>query len=269
MNFSTACSAAASIRFTMMGVASTPIFPLPTCGAVSRVPTTISDVPLRPGFRLSDSSISLLGDSAPSTRYRANKSATPPVPTAIARVRNRGGRAPVYMQLTHGAVYHCRTTGQEIPMPTQPRLAALVLAAGFAFCAVSAVAVDTPMEPVPSAELAAGRKAIEARDWSSAIQSLSSAAQREPRNADVQNLLGFAYRNSGQLETALKHYQRALQLDPRHLGAHEYIGEAYLMANDPAKAEEHLAQLKRYCPTAACEQYEDLRKKIETYRARK
>lgn len=35
--------------------------------------------------------------------------------------------------------------------------------------------------------------------------------------------------HSGQLDLAFKHYQRALQLDPRHLGAHEYIGEAYLM----------------------------------------
>ncbi len=146
-----------------------------------------------------------------------------------------------------------------------PALAAavLVLAAG------RVTAVDTDPSPPPSADYAAGKKAIEARDWNGAIKLLSSAAQRDSRNADIQNLLGYAYRNSGQLDPAFKHYQRALQLDPRHLGAHEYIGEAYLMANNPAKAEEHLAALKRYCPTAACDPYEDLRRKIETYRARK
>ncbi len=41
----------------MIGVASTPILPLPTCGAVSRVPTTISAVPVNPGSILPESSI--------------------------------------------------------------------------------------------------------------------------------------------------------------------------------------------------------------------
>src|SRR5688500_20396570 len=68
-----------------------------------------------------------------------------------------------------------------------------------------------------------GRAAVEARDWSNAIKSLTAADKRTPGNADIHNLLGFAYRNSGQLEPALKHYQRALEINPRHRGAHEYI----------------------------------------------
>jgi len=89
---------------------------------------------------------------------------------------------------------------------------------------------------------------------------ISAADQRNPNNADIHNSLGFAYRNAGQLEPAFKHYQRALQIDPRLLGAHEYIGEAYLMAKNLAKAEEHLAALKRYC-RGMCEECEDLAKK--------
>jgi hypothetical protein len=65
----------------------------------------------------------------------------------------------------------------------------------------------------------------------------------------------------------LPHYQRALQLDPRHRGAHEYIGEAYLIANNLAKAEEHLASLQRIC-LIPCEEYEDLKKAVSDYRAR-
>jgi len=130
-----------------------------------------------------------------------------------------------------------------------------------------AIAVDSDPSPPVSSEHAAGKKAIEARDWNGAIKSLTAAAKRDGRNADIQNLLGYAYRNAGQLDAAFKHYNQALQLDPRHLGAHEYIGEAYLMANNPAKAEEHLAQLKRLCPLA-CEEYDDLRKKVEQHRAR-
>ena len=153
-------------------------------------------------------------------------------------------------------------------MQIRTKLVPVLVAALLTLATGSVTAVDDPV-PAVSSDHAAGRKAIEARDWNGAIKSLTSAAQRDSRNPDIQNLLGYAYRNSGQLEPAMKHYQRALQLDPRHLGAHEYIGEAYLMANNPAKAEEHLAALKRYCPSAACDPYEDLRKKIETYRARK
>jgi Flp pilus assembly protein TadD len=152
-------------------------------------------------------------------------------------------------------------------MQIRPNALLFVLAAILALAPVAAPAVDTPPDPAPSPELETGRKAIEARNWDAAVKALTAAAQREPRNADVQNLLGFAYRNSGQLDAALKHYQRALQIDPRHLGAHEYIGEAYLMANNPAKAEEHLAALKRYC-LAVCSERDDLNAKIASYRAR-
>ena len=99
------------------------------------------------------------------------------------------------------------------------------------------------------------------------LASLSSAALRDTRNADIQNYLGFAYRNSGNLDLAFRHYEKALKLSPRHRGAHEYVGEAYLMAGNLAKAEEHLAALKEIC-LIECEEYADLREKIAAYRER-
>ncbi len=100
-----------------------------------------------------------------------------------------------------------------------------------------------------------------------AITALSSAALRDTRNADIQNYLGYAYRNAGQLDLAFKHYERALKLNPRHRGAHEYVGEAYLMVNNLAKAEEHLAALQKIC-LIPCEEYEDLKRTIAEYRKR-
>jgi len=116
-------------------------------------------------------------------------------------------------------------------------------------------------------DFAQGKRAVEARDWKAAIMWLTAADKRAGRNADIQNYLGFAYRNDGQLDASFKHYEQALKIDPRHRGAHEYIGEAYLMTRNLAKAEEHLAALKRVCP-AFCEEYDDLNKKIADYRAR-
>ena len=130
------------------------------------------------------------------------------------------------------------------------------------------LAVDTDDDPTAAKldpDYAAGKKAIEMKDWNAAIKSLSSAALRDTRNADLQNYLGYAYRNSGQMELAFKHYGRALQFNPRHRGAHEYLGEAYLLVDDLAKAEEHLAALQKIC-LIPCEEYEDLKKKVDAYR---
>jgi Flp pilus assembly protein TadD len=150
----------------------------------------------------------------------------------------------------------------------------LCTAAGLAVCLALipevSLAVDWDDDPAAARldpDYAAGKKAIEAKDWSAAIKSLSSAALRDTRNADIQNYLGYAYRNSGQMELAFKHYARALQLNSRHRGAHEYVGEAYLIVNNLAKAEEHLAALQKIC-LIPCEEYDDLRKKIEVYRKR-
>ncbi len=138
---------------------------------------------------------------------------------------------------------------------------------GFALWA--AVAVGAPSDDDESADpdYAAGKKAIEARDWNAAITSLSSAALRDTRNADIQNYLGYAYRHTAQLDLAFRHYDRALQLNPRHRGAHEYAGEAQLLAGNLQKAEEHLAALRRIC-VIPCEEYADLEKAVAAYRAR-
>ena len=153
------------------------------------------------------------------------------------------------------------------------RQAALV-AALTAVCAVlvpgAPIADPTEEEPGESAldpDYAGGQKAIEAKDWAGAIRLLSSAALRDTRNADIQNYLGYAYRNAGDMALAFKHYSRALELNPRHRGAHEYVGEAYLMINNVAKAEEHLAALRRIC-LIPCEETGHLESKVAEYRSR-
>jgi len=145
---------------------------------------------------------------------------------------------------------------------------AVLLAVCLLLIPLATLAVDTDDDPAAAKldpDYAAGKKAIEMKDWNAAIKSLSSAALRDTRNADLQNYLGYAYRNSGHMELAFKHYGRALQFNPRHRGAHEYLGEAYLLVNNLAKAEEHLAALQKIC-LIPCEEYEDLKKKVDAYR---
>jgi tetratricopeptide (TPR) repeat protein len=86
-------------------------------------------------------------------------------------------------------------------------------------------------------DFAAGKRAMAAGDWHSAITALTLAGLRDDRNAGIQNYLGYAYRRLGQLDAATQHYELALTLNPRHRSAHEHLGEAQLMRGDRAKAE--------------------------------
>ena len=66
--------------------------------------------------------------------------------------------------------------------------------------AFSAFAADTPsIEPTVSNDYVGdARKAIQAKNWSSAQTSLKLAIRDEPRNADAHNLLAFSYRKQAQ-----------------------------------------------------------------------
>jgi len=114
-------------------------------------------------------------------------------------------------------------------------------------------------------EFAAGKKALLAENWEGAIAVLKSAALRDPRNADIQNYIGYAYRRLRQLGPAIGHYQQALLLNPRHRSAHEHLGEASLVLGDPATAEQHLTHLEDIC-LIGCDEYDDLKRAIASYR---
>jgi Flp pilus assembly protein TadD len=118
-------------------------------------------------------------------------------------------------------------------------------------------------EAAPSQNLdyQAGLEAIKVSDWKRAIANLSVALVAEPTNADLRNWLGYAYRHEGRFDEAFDQYRAALQLEPTHRGAHEYIGETYLLTGNKAKAREHLAALERICGTK-CDEYRDLHKAI-------
>ena len=122
----------------------------------------------------------------------------------------------------------------------------------------------TAPKRVEDPDYSAGVKAIEAKQYAKAIPLLESAVQRSPGDADAWNWLAYATRLNGDPAKSIPLYEKALAIDPKHLGAHEYIGEAYLVLNDLPKAKEHLARLDRLC-VLSCEQYRDLNKAIQAY----
>jgi len=146
---------------------------------------------------------------------------------------------------------------------------ALWLALAVTVCLpVPSLAEPTETKPEAAAkdpDYLAGKQALDRKDWTEAARRFKQAALRDPDNADLQNYLGYSYRNLGQLDAAFESYRRALALNPRHRGAHEYAGEAYLMVGDLARAEEHLAALRRIC-LLPCEELGDLEREIAAYR---
>lgn len=148
---------------------------------------------------------------------------------------------------------------------------AIAFALAFGLAMNSALAIyneASDTAPVGDVDYDGGVKAVKAQDWRTAAQSFERAAQKHQRSADVFNLLAYAYRKLGDLERAFANYGRALELDPQHRGAHEYIGEAYLTAGNPAKAREHLRELERLC-RADCEEYHILARAIREFETSK
>ena len=138
--------------------------------------------------------------------------------------------------------------------------------------ATLAVAADlprssgTPEDP----DLSDARARIEAKDWPGAVDILKKAVARDPANAEYHNLFAYSARHTANpdMNVVFQHYREALRIAPKHRGAHEYIGEAYLMVGDLPKAKEHLAALDKLC-FFSCAEYRDLKKAIERYEKKK
>jgi tetratricopeptide (TPR) repeat protein len=105
---------------------------------------------------------------------------------------------------------------------------------------------------------------IDDEEYAEAIPLLQQSIQEKGEYADALNLLGYANRKLGDKAKAMTYYTKALNLDPNHLGANEYMGELYLEMNDLPKAEERLAVLKNAC--GDCDEYDDLEDQIEDYK---
>jgi predicted Zn-dependent protease len=129
-------------------------------------------------------------------------------------------------------------------------------------------------EPRPEAywsgpdHYAQAREALQSRQWSHALELLQRLSHQMPSvtdEAEFHNLTGFALRqnNPSKLPDAIDHYQQALRIDPAHVQAREYLGQAYLMQGRADLAEEQLQRIEHHCLGRLCDSWRRLRAAID------
>jgi cytochrome c-type biogenesis protein CcmH/NrfG len=123
-----------------------------------------------------------------------------------------------------------------------------------------AFAVDNMSSGADAPDLTSVRAKLAAKDYTAALTELRDLAE-DTQQADVYNLMGFALRKTGDFKTSLSYYTKALELQPDHKAAREYLGELYVETGNMTKAKEQLDALAKLCP-GGCEEREDLQKAI-------
>ena len=97
------------------------------------------------------------------------------------------------------------------------------------------------------------------KHYKKAIGHLLKHNKKFPADADTLNYLGFTHRKVGDYENAEIYYSMGLELDPKHVGINEYMGELFVVTNRLDKARERLAVLE----DCNCKEYKDLKLVIE------
>ena len=132
-----------------------------------------------------------------------------------------------------------------------------------AFAAGSVSSKQEKTSTTHSKEYYKAVKLIKANNFKEAIVLLETLVTANPDDADILNYLGFSFRKTGDLVKSSHYYEKALNIDPKHLGALEYQGELFITLGKIDKAKANLAQIDDICVTR-CKELRELEKAIST-----
>ena len=109
------------------------------------------------------------------------------------------------------------------------------------------------------------------KSYDKSLKLLKKLTKREDlatKRADIYNLLGFSYRKleNPDLDKSFAAYMMAIEIDPSHLGAHEYLGELYLMRDQKDKALIILEKLNQLAGSNT-DEYSELKNAIDEYQS--
>lgn len=107
---------------------------------------------------------------------------------------------------------------------------------------------------------------IDDEKYQDAISELQKLLQETPTDADMLNLLAYSQRKLQRFDEAMVNYQKALEIEPEHRRANEYLGELYLQLGQLDKAQERLQVLDEAC-FFGCDEFDKLEEAIKTYQS--
>ena len=95
--------------------------------------------------------------------------------------------------------------------------------------------------------------------YNEALKYLYKANKENPADPDILNYLGFANRKVDNFKDAEIYYLMGLEIDPKHAGINEYLGELYVITKRHNLAIERLEVLS----DCNCKEYQELKDVIE------
>ena len=95
--------------------------------------------------------------------------------------------------------------------------------------------------------------------YAKAQKLLLKSNKEKPLQADTLNYLGFTTRKLGDYENGEKYYLLGLEIDPKHKGINEYLGELYIATNRINLAKERLEVLA----SCNCDEYIQLKEILD------
>ena len=130
-----------------------------------------------------------------------------------------------------------------------------------AFAAGSETSKQEKTSTTHSKEYYKAVKLIKANNFKDAIILLETLVTEKPEDANILNYLGFSFRKTGDLVKSSHYYEKALNINPKHLGALEYQGELFITLGKIDKAKANLARIDDICFTR-CKELRELEKAI-------
>tara|TARA_B100000989_G_scaffold149626_1_gene111559 strand:+ start:16 stop:504 length:489 start_codon:yes stop_codon:yes gene_type:complete len=97
------------------------------------------------------------------------------------------------------------------------------------------------------------------KKYEKAQKLLVKSNEKKPNQPDTLNYLGFTTRKLGDFENGEKYYLLGLEINPKHVGINEYLGELYVATNRLDLAKERLKILE----TCNCDEYNELKAVID------
>lgn len=136
-----------------------------------------------------------------------------------------------------------------------------IVSTGFAAAALASgteSSGDDSKKKKDDTQYSSGVNKAKQKDYQGALDLLNQVVVRDPKNANAWNYIGFSDRMLGRYDESLAAYEKALAIEPDHIGANEYLGELYVQTGHPEKARQQLAVLDRLCGEN-CDEYKELK----------